>query len=177
MAKLKELTVSISRKVSDDNYGSFGVQASITLEVEEGEDKDVLYAASTSWLSEKIAGTHKAHGTMPSQPATAGAVAKPASVAQPQQSGLLDDTAKTFEVETLSVEVKGGKRYMKAKGGNFKRYGVNVWEEVAAMPPLEWDLATLDGADYAAPKGLTAIYVEKTLDSGKVVPDKVTGWK
>jgi len=65
---------------------------------------------------------------------------------------------------------------MKAKGGHFKMYGVNVWEEVAAMPPLEWDLATLDGADYAAPEGLTAIYVEKTLDSGKVVPDKVTGW-
>jgi len=188
MAELKELTVSISRKVSDDNYGSFGVQASITLEVEEGEDKDVLYAASASWLSEKIAGTHKAHGTMPSQPATAGAVAKPASVAQhaqqstpkatpqPQQSGLLDDTSKTFVVETLSVEIKGGKRYVKAKGGNFNVYGVNVWPEVLAMPPLEWDAETLDGADYPAPQGLTAIYVEKTLDSGKVVPDKVTGW-
>ena len=191
MAELKELTVSISRKVSDDNYGSFGVQASITLEVEEGEDKDVLYAASASWLSEKIAGTHKAHGTVSSQPATpvpAGAVAKPASVAQhaqqstpkatpqPQQSGLLDDTSKTFVVETLSVEIKGGKRYVKAKGGNFNVYGVNVWPEVLAMPPLEWDAETLDGADYPAPQGLTAIYVEKTLDSGKVVPDKVTGW-
>ena len=178
MAKLKEITVSISRKMSDDNYGSFGVQAAITLEVEEGEDKNELYAASASWLSAKVAGTHKSHGTMTSQPAaTLPPSGKVVQQAQPQQSGLLDDTTKTFVVETLSVEVKGGKRYVKAKGGNFKVYGVNVWPEVLALPPLEWDAETLDGADYPAPTGLTAIYVEKTLDSGKVVPDKVTAWK
>ncbi len=174
MANLKEITVSISRKMSDDNYGSFGVQAAITLEVEEGEDKDVLYAASASWLSEKVAGTHKAHGTLESK--TAPPKPKTALPPQAQQSGLLDSTSKEFVVETLSVSITGDKRYMKAKGGHFSKFGVNVWEEVAALPPLEWDLATLDGADYPAPEGLTAIYVEKTLDGGKVVPDKVTGW-
>ena len=68
---------------------------------------------------------------------------------------------------------------MKAKGGNFKMYGVNVWPEVLAMPPLEWDAETLDGADYPAPTGLTAIYIEKAIEKDgeqKMVPDKVTGW-
>lgn len=195
MGKLKEITVSISRKLSDDNYGSFGVQAAITLEVEEGENKDELYLASASWLSEKVAGTHKAHGTLSSQsmlddppapvppvktiaatPVPAGAVAK---TAQPTDGVVAGEL--TFVVETLSVEAKGGKRYVKAKGGNFNVYGVNVWPEVLALPPIEWVADELDGADYPAPAGLTAIYVEKEIvgkqGEPKFVPDKVTGWK
>jgi len=116
---------------------------------------------------------------LPTQPTAP--VAKKPPVAQsaqqtPQPAGDL-----TFVVETLSVDIKGGKRYMKAKGGHFSKYGVNVWEEVAAMPPLEWDLETLDGADYNAPAGLTAIYIEKAITTKdgveKMVPDKVVAWK
>ena len=107
----------------------------------------------------------------PKKAATTEAV-KPA---QPQDGTVPGDL--TFVVETLSVEVKGGKRYVKAKGGSFVKFGVNVWPEVLALPPLEWVADELDGADYPAPAGLTAVYSEKTLDSGKVVPDKVTGWK
>jgi hypothetical protein len=101
MAKLKEITVSISRKISDDNYGSFGVQAAITLEVAEGEDKDELYTASASWLSAKVAGTHKAHGTLSSQP-----VAKEEPVAQQdvvqatvKEAGLEGDTSEYTNIK------------------------------------------------------------------------------
>ncbi len=179
--KIKELTVMLSKKVSDENYGSKGVTVGLTVDLEEGDDKDMEYAALSSWCAAKIGGTLKAHGALESQPVLRDApVAKKPPVAQdvqqPQQSGLLDSTAKTFAVETLSVEVKGGKRYVKAKGGNFKMYGVNVWPEVLEMPPLEWIADELDGADYPAPTGLTAIYIEKTLDGGKVVPDKIVGW-
>jgi len=172
MAKVKEIRIAMSRKISDDNYGSFGVQGEIFLVLEEGEDKDEMWAYGTSWLSSKLAGTHKAHGTVSSQPKEK----KPVLPAQPQQSGLLDSTTKTFPVESITVDIKGGKRYAKAKGGSFKMYGVNVWDEVAAMPPLEWNLQEMDGAEFTMEPGVVAIYVEKTLDSGKVVPDKVTGW-
>jgi len=175
MAKLSEITVSISRKVSDDNYGSFGVQASITLEVEEGEDKDVLYAASTSWLSEKIAGTHKAHGTMPSQPAPAGAVAKPASVAQHSVAGGVPqaDDVDVFTAETITVEyTPGGEKRAKVKGGKWKKYGVVCWPEVLALPPLEWELDALDAADYNVPAGVQAVAL--MVDDK---PKKIIGWK
>jgi len=174
--KLKELTVLLSKKVSE-NYDSKGVSVGLTVSLEEGDDHNVEYAAAVSWCAEKIAGTLKAHGAIPSQPVLRDApVAKTAPVAQDAQQD------KTFVVETLSVEIKGGKRYVKAKGGNFKMYGVNVWEEIRKLPPLEWDedyVNGLDGAEYEAPKGLTAIYIEKAIEKDgeqKMVPDKVTGW-
>ena len=168
--KLKELTVMLTKKVSE-NYDSKGVTVGQTITLEEGDDKDIEYAALVSWCGEKIAGTLKAHGALPSQPVLANTPKAPTT---PQPSG-----DKTFVVETLSVEVKGGKRYTKAKGGIFTRYGVNVWPEVLAMPPLEWNADDLDGADYPAPTGLTAIYIEKAIEKDgeqKMVPDKVTGW-
>ena len=175
MAKLKEITVSISRKLSDDNYGSFGVQAGITLEVAEGEDKDELYAASASWLSAKVAGTHKAHGTLASQPVVPvrtpipqGAVVKtgPAPVAS--------DDEDIFNVDTIMVEFMpdGVTKSAKAKGGRWSKYGVKVWPEVLALPPLEWDLDSLDAAEYPVPKGLQAVVM---MHEGK--PRKVLEWK
>ena len=182
MAKLKEITVSISRKLSDDNYGSFGVQAAITLEVAEGEDKDELYLASASWLSEKVAGTHKAHGTLASQPelatVPAGAVVKPvAQPATPVKVGAAPTPASDediFDVESIVIEVMpdGVTKTAKAKGGKWTKYGVKVWDEVLALPPLEWDLKALDVAEYGPPKGLQAIVM---MVDGK--PRKVLEWK
>ena len=178
--KIKELTVSLSKKVSE-NYDSKGVSVSVTVDLEEGDDKDKEYLALASWCAAKISGTLKAHGAVSSQPTTP--VPPEASVAQrtqptPQTSGDL-----SFPVETLSVEVKGGKRYVKAKGGPFVMYGVNVWPEILKLPPLEWSeeyVEGLDGADYDAIKGLTAIYIEKAITTKdgaeKMVPDKIVGW-
>ena len=166
--KLKELTVSMKRTEWSEETGSMGIDVGVMLSVDEGEDKNEVYAAAISWLSEKISGTLKAHGKLPSPTAPP----KRAEVVQPSGD-------KTFIVETLSVEVKGDKRYTKAKGGIFTRYGVNVWPEVLALPPLEWNADDLDGADYPAPTGLTAIYIEKAIEKDgeqKMVPDKVTGW-
>ena len=176
--EIKELTVSLSKKVSE-NYDSKGVSVSVTVDLEEGDDRDAEYLALASWCAAKINGTLKAHGALPSQTEPVLRDAPKKAPPRTTQKEVGNDDL-TFVVETLSVDIKGGKRYMKAKGGHFSKYGVNVWEEVAAMPPLEWDLETLDGADYNAPAGLTAIYVEKEIvgkqGEPKWVPDKVTGW-
>ena len=91
---------------------------------------------------------------------------------QPQQSGMLEDSSETFEVDTITVEFSPkGAKYAKAKGGKWGKYGVTVWPEVLIMEPLEWDLEQMDAQDYPAPKGLTAIVY---MEDGK--PKKVTGW-
>jgi len=178
MAKLKEITVSISRKISDDNYGSFGVQAAITLEVDEGEDKNELYAASASWLSEKVAGTHKAHGTLSSEPSQKAKVAHTpvpsGAVAKQLPTSAQPDEDDVFTVESITIEYMpdGVTKSAKAKGGRWKKYGVKVWPEVLLLPPLEWVLDELDSGEYPAPKGLTATVM---MHEGK--PRKVLSWK
>ena len=175
--KLKELSVMLTKKVSE-NYDSKGVSVGLTVSLEEGDDHNVEYAAAVSWCAEKIAGTLKAHGALPSDPVLRDAPDAPIAPIAPI-SPTAPQQPKTFVVEALCVEVKGGKRYTKAKGGPFVMYGVNVWPEVLALPPLEWDAEQLDGADYPAPAGLTAIYTEKAIEKDgeqKMVPDKVTGW-
>ena len=186
MAKTKEIYVSVSRKISDGEYGSFGAECGILMEVGDEDDRTEVAVAGMSFASARVASTHKAHGTVPSPTEGVKApVAKPAPVVQPAlpSDGVVAGEL-TFPVETLSVEVKGGKRYVKAKGGHFTMYGVNVWEEIRKLPPLEWDeeyVNGLEGADYNAPNGLTAIYIEKEITTKdgvtKMVPDKVTGWK
>ena len=78
-----------------------------------------------------------------------------------------------FDVESIVIEMMpdGVTRTAKAKGGKWTKYGVKVWDEVLALPPLEWDLQQLDVADYGPPKGLKAIVM---MAEGK--PRKVTGW-
>jgi hypothetical protein len=49
---------------------------------------------------------------------------------------------------------------------------VKVWDEVLALPPLEWDLQALDVAEYGPPKDLQAIVM---MVDGK--PRKVLEWR
>ena len=56
-----------------------------------------------------------------------------------------------------------------------------VFAHTSDVRPLEWNADELDGADYPAPAGLTAIYIEKAITTKdgveKMVPDKVIAWK
>ena len=170
--KLKELTVTLNKKVTDENFCSKGVSVGLTVSLEEGDDHNVEYAAAVSWCAEKIAGTLKAHGAIPSPtaPPKPAPVAKSAPVAQDAQQLVDEDT---FVAETITVEyTPGGEKRAKVKGGRWLKYGVTCWPEVLKMPPLEWDLDALDAADYPVSAGVTAIVM--MLDDK---PKKVTGWK
>ena len=173
MAKVREIHIRMSRKISDDNYGSFGVEGEIFLELEEGEDKDEMWAYGTSWLSAKLDGTHKAHGTMPSptEPVLRDA---PQKKAKTGPAPIVAEDEEVFDVDSILIETMpdGKTKTAKAKGGKWTKYGVKVWDEVLALPPLEWDLQELDVADYGPPAGLTAIVL---MQDNK--PKKVTGWK
>ena len=182
--KIKELTVMLSKKVSDENYGSKGVTVGLTVDLEDGDDKDMEYAALSSWCAAKIGGTLKAHGALESQvlrdaPKKA-TVAKAAPVAQSAQQPAKTGPAPTpasnedvFDVDSISIGFMpdGVTKTAKAKGGKWTKYGVKVWDEVLALPPLEWDLQELDVAEYGPPKGLKAMVL--MMDNK---PKKVTGW-
>ena len=168
MAKIKELTVLLSKKVSDDNYGSKSVTAGLTVALEDGDDKDVEYAALASWCAEKIGGTLKAHGALPSQTEPPKKAAAPVAT-----GGAIPDAEDVFTAETITVEyTPGGEKRAKIKGGRWKKYGVMCWPEVLALPPLEWDLDALDATDYPVPAGVQAIVL--MVDDK---PKKVVGWK
>ena len=172
MAKVKEIRIGMSRKVSDDNYGSMGVQGEIFLVLEDDDDKDEMWAFGTSWLSAKLAGTHKAHGTVSSQPeppVLRDAPTKTKTGPAPTPASNED----IFDVDSIVIEVMpdGVTKTAKAKGGKWTKYGVKVWDEVLALPPLEWDLQELDVAEYGPPKGLKAIVM--MVDDK---PRKITGW-
>ena len=169
MPKLEKITVHYEKKVSDGNYGSVAAGMFADLILEEGDDKNEVASAGYKWI----------RGQVEEQLDIPPASEQPATVAHnTEHAGMLEGNAKTFPVETISVNVYNGKKYAKAKGGNFAQYGVNVWPEVLSQPPLELDLEQLDPAEYPVQAGVTAIYVEKPHkdDPNKMVPDKVTGW-
>ena len=172
MAKLQELHVTLSRKTWNDKDGSLGVDVGVVLQVEEGEDKDELYAATMSWLSAKAGGTLKAHGAVSSQPEPVLRDAPPKAKTGP--APIIAEDEEVFSVDSILIEVMpdGETKTAKAKGGKWTKYGVKVWDEVLALPPLEWDLQELDVAEYGPPAGLTAIVL---MVEGK--PKKVKGWK
>ena len=119
MAKVKELRIAMSRKISDDNYGSLGVQGEIFLVLDEDDDKDEMWAYGTSWLSTKLTGTHKAHGTQSSQPAVpAGAVLKEAPKAKTGPAPVIAPDEDVFDVTSISIEMMpdGTTKTAKAKG-------------------------------------------------------------
>lgn len=169
MANLEKITVHYERKVSDGNYGTLHAGMFADLVLEEGDDKEDVAKAGFKWIK----GLVEEQLDVTTEPVVTGS--EPATVAH---AGMLESTSKTFPVETISVNVYNGKKYAKAKGGNFALHGVNVWPEVLSQPPLELDLDELDPAEYPVQAGITAIYVERPHkdDPNKMVPDKVIGW-
>ena len=185
---ITDITVTVSRKLSDNNYGSGEASLSIgesiadaTVDVEAEFNK--LYAWAAKECAAKVVEL-VGHNTPSTKPVVESK--QPQSLTQDnktvvtQHTGMLESTSKTFPVDTITVDVKSGKKYVKAKGGSFVQYGVNVWPEVLALPPLEWDVEELAPTEIPAPAGLTAIYSEKEITTKdgdkKLVPDKVTGW-
>lgn len=95
-----------------------------------------------------------------------------------------------FPVETIEIyALPSGDKATKVRGkvvnagknitygGNYTKYGVQAWKEALALPPLEWDIETMDIATYPAPPGLFAICLTKENEKGELIPTKVEEWK
>lgn len=168
--KITEITVNYSRKMWRDKFGTVGGDFGATATVEEGEDPADAHNALYEYVKQvAVRNLRESFDKMVEKPAQTPQEAP--RTPQPT-SGSNGAEYDEFPVETLSVEfTPSGDRRMKAKGGRWKKFGVTVWPEVAALEPLEWDLDTLDAADYPAPPGLTA---KALMEDGS--PKKVVEW-
>ena len=134
--------------------------------------KQLAVEANKVTLDKLLALYNKYHKVAPSQP-TLPVPPKKASV-KTGPAPVVSDDEDIFDVDTIMVEFMpdGVTKSAKAKGGRWSKYGVKVWPEVLALPPLEWDLDSLDAAEYPVPKGLQAVVM---MHEGK--PRKVLEWK
>ncbi len=167
----KEITVNVERKKTDGNYGSYGVSMGATINVPANENPEELARALDAYLTAEVSFSMqtKKDAMVVEEP-----VAKSAPVAQEVRTPIGDDGEEydIFDVTSIVVEYSpGGEKRAKAKGGKWAKFGVMVWHEVLALPPLEWDLTELDAVEVPAPVGLKA---KALMVGGK--PKKVVEW-
>lgn len=62
MAKISSFTMTLSRKISDGDYGSYGAEVTATVELDEGEKvRDAGPSVVTSLERQLVAGLEAAH--------------------------------------------------------------------------------------------------------------------
>ena len=162
--------VYVSRKLTDGNWGSFEVVYGLEMNLAEGADLDAVFKAMDDELT--LAVGVSAHEK---EAKVMRSVTQPEAedFVEPEYMPSTDATTKTILAETITVEfTPKGQKNAKVKGGRWKMYGVMCWPEVLSLPPIEWDLETLDAGDYPAPPGVKAIVL---MDGDK--PKKVIGWE
>lgn len=67
----------------------------------------------------------------------------------------MSDGQQWIDIERLSVSVDKGKRFVKAHGGKFEKYGIVIWPEVAKKIGL--DLSIIPDSGYVPHKPLHAL--------------------
>lgn len=176
-AKIVQVSVSYERKISDGQYGSVGGFFSVTADVALEADPEVALDATFAWVKKAAVRNMKtsfdgiarkdAPAALPRQaPPAAPPAAQPATAPAPAE------TYEVFAVDTIAIEfAPNGEKRAKAKGGKYVKFGVIVWPEVLALPPLEWVVDDLDAIEYGVPAGVSA---KVLLVDGK--PKKVVGW-
>ena len=193
----KEITVLVSRKRTDGNYGSYDVSYGATINVPDATtDVEELASALDAYLTASVAESMKqkqeALGALetvvrnaPQQPPLADLTPDEApktplqvkpDLREPERVPI-DDGGNEYDIfdvdEIVMQATPNGKLFGKAKGGKWTKWGVSVWEELLTAPPLEWDFDSLSvGVAYAAPVGLRA----KALLNDKGQPSKVVEW-
>jgi hypothetical protein len=185
--RITEVSVHISRKVTDGNYGSYEVQFGETRSVAPDVDSAVVYREMYAGVSGKIdAAVEKFQGELcntEEKPTTIKNAPPPKEKKLPapevETRTAIDDAGNELEkVPVDSIEIlfaKSGNKYGRIKGGKWVKSGIAVFGRTLAEAPLEWDIDTLDVGEYDVPEGLTAL-IKMGVYQGKPSPDSVVGW-
>ena len=184
---ISQITVRVSRKVGDENYGSFGVEAEATESLAEGanvqEEFDALDAFLTAAVGMsvtekkgKIAKTQAAEKHEPAE----GAVIRMAPDVKPApevERVPVDDDGNEFKdikVDFIKVvfSEKGEKR-ARAFGKPFDKFGVVTYPE--ALEAVGFDLDAAEPGNYALPAPYTTarILLGGKNEKGFDIPKKV----
>ena len=189
---MAKVSVFLSRKVSDGEYGNFEGTIGIEDDVPQGSDKDSFAAGLRAWckafLDETLASQRKEYlkapgifevakqlGGMVTDDAELAAAVAQREFPEPRFVPIDDDANEydIFVVDKLRIEsTSTGTKVGKAFGGKWKKFGVMVWPEV--MEALIGSIADLDvGQEFGPPKPGTRA---KALLNEKGSPSKVVEW-
>lgn len=168
-----QLSVRVSRKLGDGNFGSFEVSAELGVELQAGVDLTQAFDAADAWLTASVAkSVHEKQERI-------GSVAQHAQRAPVVQQEVErvpvvgDSETEVFDVTGYVIEYSPqGQKSLKVKGGKYTKFGVKVWPEVAQQNAQLSDWESKDPGEYTIVGKLTAIVL---LDGGKA--KKVIGWR
>ena len=191
--RITEVSVNISRKVTDNAYGSFEASFGETRSLAPDVDSAVVYREMYAGVMGKIdAAVEKFQSELGNTETTIKDAPPPKDAPKipfPKEQMLPSPETETYvavdeagneleKVKVDSIEImfaKSGNKYGRVKGGKYTKSGVAVFGRTLAEAPLEWDIDTLDVGLYDVPEGLTALIKMGTYQ-GKPSPDSVTGW-
>jgi hypothetical protein len=170
------LTVRISRRLTDGNYGSFEVSAELTSSLPPEVNLDEAFDSHDAWLTAVVAKSvsEKQVDIVAQAPSVAQHAQQPQEVERVPVVG--DAEVATFEVSSYVIEYSPtGQKSLKvkeAKGGKYSVYGVKVWPEIAEKNAQLSAWESKDAGEYAIAGKLVAVVM---LEGGKA--KKVIGWK
>jgi hypothetical protein len=177
-----DLTVRVSRKLTDGEYGSFEVSAELTTNLPQGANLEEAFDGLDSWLTasvaksvqEKRARIEKQQAESHVAPGLDVAVAAP--IAAPVievRTPVSEENTEYVMIDVKYLECvvsKNGKKYVKVHGGQYSKFGVPAWPEPLEAVGLDVE-AMQPGQNYMLPQGYSKAKIE--LEDGK--PKRV--WK
>ena len=141
------ISVSVSRKKSDGDYGSFEVSASIEASLAPDANLEETFDELDTWLTAAV-------GTSVNEKAKKIGI-KQQDLPETPPEPASDIETDVFDVVSITVEyTPGGEKRAKVKGGRWAKYGVTCWPEV--LEKIDFDLDSADAADYPQ-NGLKAV--------------------
>ena len=163
------LSVRVSRKLNDGDYGSFEVAAELTLSLPAGVNLEEEFGGVDSWLTAAVAGSvreKQANIAKQKLPAPLAGVTpenihaevpvapiRPAPVAEIRKP-VTDDGAeyRVIDVDYFEVAVDANNvRVCKVHGGPYKKWGVRCWPEPLEAAGIK--LETLEAGKFSLPEG------------------------
>lgn len=191
------LSMRVSRKMSDSNYGSFEVSAELEVSLAKGVNLEDSFQSLRAWLEANVGRTIKAQKAaydqlqpapdrgygLPAEHGTPGtapeygigderAVPPPRSpVEAPQATSTRSSgqmVTETWTNPVMTIEfTKGGDKYLRVRGGKWVKFGCPAWAETI---PFTYFTDWDPGQEYRLPDGLTEVVVQMN-DKGQ--PKKV----
>ena len=159
----KSATLTVTRKMGDNNYGSFGVEATLQVDVAPDANLDEVFDSMDAYLTAKVGRSLK---DKEAKVKISTVEQVPTHAPAPQNSEIWDNPQLQLQFTNT------GQRYLNVKGGKWMKYGCPAWPENVNLDVAwqDWDATQV----YNLPDGFSQAVVQLKED-GK--PDRVISFR
>lgn len=169
------LEVHISRKLSDGDYGSFEVGASLAVDLPPDANLEEAFNEYDAWLTASVAGSVREKQANIAKQKPQPEEPKPAPVAE-IRTPVGDDGLEFKDIAVDYIKVvysEEGEKRARTFGGLFKQYGVVTYPE--ALAAIGFDLEAAEAGVYAlpAPYKKARVTIKGKNAKGFDIPGKV----